>query len=341
MGKYTSDVVLAVAAKYVGYLEKKSAKYLDDMTKNAGYNNYTKFARDYKTHTGLNLQGQPWCDMFVDECMIEAYGLEKAKEMLGGFSAYTPTSANMYKAVGRWTTGTPKPGYQIFFKNSSRICHTGFVERVTSTMVYTIEGNTSSAAGVIANGGSVARKSYKLNYSRIAGYGIPNYSDANALYACQDEKAIISTKSYQDQVVKCVRTWLNDNYGSLLKTIKSCNKSLLPVNGNVDVTLKRALTVALQYEIKTSGTTEASKKLVVDGFFGDKTYKVCPCIKKNQVSNIVKVAESILYCTGFNPNDYNGTCTDDVILATKEYQAKNDLTKDGLFGKNCFDAFLR
>ena len=29
-----------------GYLEKKSDAYLDDFKKNAGYNNYTKFARD-------------------------------------------------------------------------------------------------------------------------------------------------------------------------------------------------------------------------------------------------------------------------------------------------------
>lgn len=29
-----------------GYLEKKTAEYLDDFKKNAGYNNYTMFARD-------------------------------------------------------------------------------------------------------------------------------------------------------------------------------------------------------------------------------------------------------------------------------------------------------
>ena len=36
-----------------GYLEKKSDAYLDDFKKNAGYNNYTKFARD------VNNWGQP------------------------------------------------------------------------------------------------------------------------------------------------------------------------------------------------------------------------------------------------------------------------------------------
>ena len=44
-----------------------------------------------------------------------------------------------------------------------------------STYVYTIEGNTSSESGVVANGGCVREKKYKLTYNRIAGYGRPNY----------------------------------------------------------------------------------------------------------------------------------------------------------------------
>jgi murein L,D-transpeptidase YcbB/YkuD len=41
--------------------------------------------------------------------------------------------------------------------------------------VYTVEGNTSSESGVVANGGGVFKKKYKLNYTRIYGYGRPNY----------------------------------------------------------------------------------------------------------------------------------------------------------------------
>jgi peptidoglycan hydrolase-like protein with peptidoglycan-binding domain len=46
---------------------------------------------------------------------------------------------------------------------------------VDKTYVYTIEGNTSSASGVVANGGGVFAKKYRLDYSRIAGYGRPAY----------------------------------------------------------------------------------------------------------------------------------------------------------------------
>lgn len=53
--------------------------------------------------------------------------------------------------------------------------HTGLVVKVTRDRVYTIEGNTSSAQGVVANGGSVENKSYPINYSKIGGYGRPKY----------------------------------------------------------------------------------------------------------------------------------------------------------------------
>lgn len=54
--------------------------------------------------------------------------------------------------------------------------HTGIVEKVAGGRVYTIEGNTSSAAGVVENGGCVQDKSYPLTYSKIGGYGRPDFS---------------------------------------------------------------------------------------------------------------------------------------------------------------------
>ena len=167
--------VLSIANAEVGYLEKKSNAYLDDKTKNAGSKNYTKYSRDLVKWIGSPYsQGSYWCDMFVDWCLVTAFGLDKAKQMIGGWSAYTPTSAQYYKNMGRWFT-KPKVGDQVFFKNSSRICHTGLVYKVDSTYVYTIEGNTSGASGVIANGGGVCKKKYTLNYTKIAGYGRPKY----------------------------------------------------------------------------------------------------------------------------------------------------------------------
>ncbi len=174
-----ADKLIATAKSFVGYIEKKSNSQLDDFTANAGKNNYTSFARDYKTASGIDVQGSPWCDVFVDMMFIYTFGVQSAKNMLGGFSAYTPTSANYFKKMNRFFK-KPIPGDVIFFKNSKRIYHTGIVCAVDTDfgVVHTVEGNTSAAKGVVENGGCVAMKSYDLSYCKIAGYGRPLYEAA-------------------------------------------------------------------------------------------------------------------------------------------------------------------
>lgn len=164
------------AVSWTGYLEKKSNKDLDNFTANAGSNNYTCFARDYKTHTGYSLQAQPWCAMFVSEVFVQMFGLYLANNLLAGaLYHYCPTGVNQFKAAGQWHT-KPEPGDIIFFTNGTRAYHTGIVTEVTSTRVKTIEGNTSGASGVIENGGGVCQKSYSLTESKIMGYGRPDWS---------------------------------------------------------------------------------------------------------------------------------------------------------------------
>lgn len=167
--------LLAVAVAEIGYLEKKSNTCLDDKTKNAGSGNYTKYARDMIQFVGSPYaQAAAWCDTFVDWCFVKAFGSLLACRMLGGWSAYTPTSAGYYKQMNRWAKD-PQVGDQVFFKNSTRICHTGIVCNVNQKYIYTIEGNTSGASGLIANGGGVCKKRYDRNYAKIAGYGRPRY----------------------------------------------------------------------------------------------------------------------------------------------------------------------
>lgn len=177
MANYASKVI-EIAAAEVGYLEKKSNSQLDDKTANAGSNNYTKYGRDmHNLYPSVMDFPAAWCDCFVDWCFYKAYGIATAKNLLrGDFNDYTIYSAKFYKNKNAWYTSNPKVGDQIFFTNSSgTICHTGLVVEVTPTKIVTIEGNTSSASGVVANGGCVAKKTYSISYSRIAGYGRPNY----------------------------------------------------------------------------------------------------------------------------------------------------------------------
>ena len=133
MTEKEAEKVCKVALKYIGYLEKNTCSCLEDFTKNAGYNNWNRFAPYAydKTKCYVYLNGVAWCDIFVDAIFIEALGVKRAKELLYGWSAYTPTSSNYLKKSRakeiRDFSKAPK-GSIIFFKNSSgTICHTGIV----------------------------------------------------------------------------------------------------------------------------------------------------------------------------------------------------------------------
>ncbi len=169
--------LLEEAKKWIGYLEKASNSQLDDYILNAGNNNYTIFSVKYCEYFGENInvyQAQPWCAMYVSVVFANVFGAAKAEQMIYGHYAYCPYGVNNFKRNGAWHT-TPKAGDIIFFANNGIASHTGIVTKVDENRVYTIEGNTSSTNGVISNGGCVASKSYSLGYSKILGYGRPNY----------------------------------------------------------------------------------------------------------------------------------------------------------------------
>lgn len=149
-----------------GYIEKKSNAYLDDFKKNAGYNNYTKFARDVNSWGQPGCQGQPWCAEYQFWKLVNVLGITKALQIMGGGFYNCVAITNHAKAKGTWHS-TPKVGALVIFRNGS---HVGSVQSFDGSRIYTNEGNTSSAAGVVANGGAVRNKSYSINDSAIDGY---------------------------------------------------------------------------------------------------------------------------------------------------------------------------
>lgn len=185
---YDRQKVIDIAIAEVGYLEKASASQLDHKTANAGSSNRTKYARDLDAISFFNgrKQGAAWCAVWVCWDFVQAYGVEGAKALLclpakaaSNCAAGCRYLRNYFKNRGQLHTSNPQPGDVIFFysKDKSSIAHTGLVYKVDSAYVYTVEGNTSSASGVVANGGAVAYKKYSLNYNRLAGYGRPAYGD--------------------------------------------------------------------------------------------------------------------------------------------------------------------
>lgn len=173
--------------KWVGYCEKDSLADLgesmenpEDFTKNQGNKNYTIFAKDLYKAIKEDYQAQPWCDTFIDICFIKVFGIEQAKKYLGGFSSYTPYSADFFKRSGRYSKN-PTLGGITFFKNTKRIHHTGFVYAIDNVNkeFLTIEGNTNNSTGVVANGGKVCIKKYSFNDSKIDGFGYIEYKVDN------------------------------------------------------------------------------------------------------------------------------------------------------------------
>ena len=178
---YTASKLIAIAEAEVGYLEKKSNADLDSKTGNAGSKNYTKYARDLHEagYYQANKNGYEWCEVFNDWCHWIASGKDAklAQDVIyqkGLYGAGCAWSAKCYRDAGRFFT-SPKVGDQIYFGTKGNETHTGIVYKVDGSKVYTIEGNTSGASGVISNGGGVCKKSYPLTYDKIVGYGRPNY----------------------------------------------------------------------------------------------------------------------------------------------------------------------
>lgn len=162
------EKVILIAKSEEGYLEKKSNSQLDSKTANAGSANYTKYWRDIKP----DYQGQPWCAAFVSWCFMKAFGQEKAKKLLKHWPyVYCPTLGNLFTR-----NANPKIGDIVIFYRNGTFAHTGIVTAVIGDRFYTIEGNTSGASGIIANGGGVCAKSYLNSQMPGTKFCTPDYS---------------------------------------------------------------------------------------------------------------------------------------------------------------------
>lgn len=70
----------------------------------------------------------------------------------------------------------PKIGDIVIFYRSGEFKHTGIVTKVQGDKFWTIEGNTSGASGIVANGGGVCEKSYYNSQLPGTKFCTPDYS---------------------------------------------------------------------------------------------------------------------------------------------------------------------
>nr|DAT24941.1 MAG TPA: hypothetical protein [Caudoviricetes sp.] len=203
--------VIEIALAEVGYKGKKSNSQLDNKTANTS-GKYNKYARDLDNIAGFyngKKNGYDWCDIFVDWCFVQAFGVDKALELLcqpkKSTGAGCSFSMNFYKKKGR-LFNAPQVGDQIFFGKSGDIYHTGLVYKVENGRVYTIEGNSGNS--------EVAKWDYPIGADYIAGYGRPAYNEEIKPIPEPtpepDYTGIITYQAYTDQwlpeVNKCYNT---------------------------------------------------------------------------------------------------------------------------------------
>lgn len=212
------DKLIQIAKNEIGYLEKASNSQLDSKTANAGSNNYTKYWRDVKP----SYQGQPWCAGFVSWCFMKAFGQEKAKELLKHWPyVYCPTLGDLFTK-----NANPKIGDIVIFYRNGTFTHTGIVTAVIGDMFYTIEGNTSGASGIIANGGGVCAKSYLNSQMPGTKFCTPNYSLVKNTTSDSDSDVVKkqNTRAYIAQIKKDTKCYTKSNKNSPSKLFPKLKK---------------------------------------------------------------------------------------------------------------------
>lgn len=258
---YYASKVLQIAEAEIGYLEKETPDNLDSPTANAGDGNFTKYARDLDNVSGFfngKKNGYSWCAVFVCWCLYKAFGAAAAKALTfqpdKSLAAGCRYARDYYKAAGRFYTKNPQPGDQIFFGTESNIYHTGLVYKVTKSYVHTIEGNTSGASGVVANGGGVCKKSYYIDSSAILGYGRPKYDAEGATPAPEVKKATVTLQQVQ-----------KGSEGKMVRVLQTCLNSFGGAGITVDGDFGSQTDTAVRAYQKAAGLT-------VDGIVGAQTW---------------------------------------------------------------------
>lgn len=213
--KQAIQKVIDIATMEIGYLEKASMSNLDSKTANAGSANYTKYWRDVYPE----FQGQPWCACFVSWCYMKTFGLDVAKKMLKHWPyTYCPTLASMT------TSHNPRVGSIIIFYRNGVYAHTGIVIEVSGNTIITIEGNTSGASGIIANGGGVCRKAYDVStLSPNTKYFHPDYSLAGTVKDPAKETAPNETVTSEKRATSYADKYDKDIAGTYIVTASELN----------------------------------------------------------------------------------------------------------------------
>lgn len=208
------DRIISIAKEEIGYLEKQSNAYLYDKTKNAGYNNFTKYWADILP----SFQGQPWCAVFVTWVLVQAVGKNWAATLLKHYPyTYVPDLVALFPLYAN-----PQRGDIVCFYRGGEFCHTGIVTKVDGDYFETIEGNTAQKNEIIANGGAVCAKGY-YNSS------LPGTKFVRLDYYLVEEEVNKMFEEYLEKFEK-EATEIKNEISSLSNEVSLLNKKLDELN---------------------------------------------------------------------------------------------------------------
>lgn len=231
MSAVTAQTVINKAKSFVGV--KESPANSNNVIFNTHY--YGK---------AVSGSAYPWCAVFL----WDVFRLCNASDLFcgGAKCAYTPTIANYYKQIGRWHTGSGKPGDLVLyqFAGSNRINHIGILVKDNGTTITTIEGNTSSSND--ANGGAVEIRTRPKTY--VKGFARPAYKAATS-------SSTVSAKSSDSSAY------------TKAKFIKEVQKALgLPVTGKTTGLLNKTITVSEKKNSKHAVVKPIQRRLNALGY---------------------------------------------------------------------------
>ena len=197
MSKVTAEKIIKTAEKYLGCKESDgSHKKIIDL-----YNSHKPVARGYKVK-----YTDPYCDAFVSAVAIEAGAVN-----LIGTECGCEEHIEIFKEKGIWIEDgriTPELGYIIVFNwddttqpNDGYSDHIGYVKKVSSGKITTIEGNYDDA---------VKERVISIGDGRIRGYAAPKYAESANADATEECKVTLPVlrKGDKNNYVKAVQRML-------------------------------------------------------------------------------------------------------------------------------------